>query len=286
MNSTESCEPRSLVDSMANSASAFRGLHSNTTPMRLPNAWDAGSARLFESLGAEAIATTSAGSAWSLGYRDGRALVVDELVASAARMARVLAVPLSVDIENGYSDNPAIVADLVKRLIDLGVAGINIEDGTDERTVLAAKIEAIKNAVSRAGADLFVNARSDVFLANLGEKSKLIEESLVRGGLYASAGADGLFLPGIAQAADRRDTQDGSHPQALECPDVAPIVDLTRQQTVVQPVAGEEGYVASLQHSQHDRCGGWSERRGDFTNCGDLQFVHLIQAGATDDADH
>ena len=187
---------------MSDKTSIFRSLHNNTTPLRLPNVWDAGSARLFESLGAEALATTSAGLAWSLGYRDGRVLVIDELVASAARMTRVLRIPLSVDIENGYSDSPGVVADLVKRLVDLGVAGINIEDGSDKPAVLAAKIEAIKNAVSNAGANLFVNARSDVFLANLVEKPKLVEESVARGALYALAGADGLFLPGIAQASD------------------------------------------------------------------------------------
>ncbi len=84
----------------------FRMLHQNTTPLRLPNAWDAASARLFESLGATAIATTSGGLAWSLGYPDGRIPPIDEVARAAANMARVLKVPLSVDIENGYSDDP------------------------------------------------------------------------------------------------------------------------------------------------------------------------------------
>jgi 2-methylisocitrate lyase-like PEP mutase family enzyme len=117
-------------------------------------------------------------------------------------MTRVLTVPLSFDIENGYSDDPQAVADNVMRLVELGVAGINIEDGRDEATLLASKIEAIRNAVSKSGADLFVNARSDVLLASLVEKSRLVEESIARGKLYATAGADGLFLPGIVQARD------------------------------------------------------------------------------------
>jgi 2-methylisocitrate lyase-like PEP mutase family enzyme len=183
-------------------STTFRRLHSNTTPLRLPNAWDAGSARLFESQGASAIATTSAGVAWALGYRDGRLFPVNEAIAVAARMARVLTVPLSVDIENGYSDDPREVAETVMRLIDLGVAGINIEDGPDKAALLASKIEAIRNAVSKAGADLFVNARCDVFLAGLVEKSKQVEESITRGKVYAGAGADGLFLPGIVQTRD------------------------------------------------------------------------------------
>jgi 2-methylisocitrate lyase-like PEP mutase family enzyme len=155
---------------------------------------------LFESQGAPAIATTSAGVAWALGYRDGYLLPVSEAVAAAARMARVLTVPLSVDFENGYSDNPKVVAENVMRLVALGVAGINIEDGEDKPALLASKIEAIRNAVSQAGTDLFVNARSDVFLASLVAEPKLVEESVARGKLYAGAGADGLFLPGIMQA--------------------------------------------------------------------------------------
>ena len=185
-----------------NQTDAFRQLHQNSTPLCLPNAWDAGSARFFESLGAPAIATTSAGVAWSLGYQDGRALDIREVVALAARMARVLRVPLSLDIENGYSDEPKVAADNVLRLVDLGVAGVNIEDGPDKPSLLAAKIEAIRTAVSNAGADVFINARSDVFLASLVEVPKLIEESVTRSHLYQSVGADGFFLPGVAKNED------------------------------------------------------------------------------------
>jgi 2-methylisocitrate lyase-like PEP mutase family enzyme len=183
-------------------ANDFRKLHDNSTPLRLPNIWDAGSARLVESLGAQAIATTSAGFAWALGYQDGRVLPYDEVVASVRRIKRVLKVPLSVDVENGYSDDPKAVAENVMRLVDLGIAGINIEDGPDAASLLASKIEAIRNAVSKAGADLFVNARSDVFLASLVEKAKQPDEAIARGALYASAGADGLFLPVLSNPSD------------------------------------------------------------------------------------
>ena len=184
---------------MTHQAVTFRRLHDNTTPLRLPNVWDAGSARLFESLGATAIATTSAGVAWALGFQDARRLPFDEVVAVVSRMSRVLTVPLSVDIENGYSDEPRRVADHVMRLCEVGIAGINIEDGPDPATLLASKIDSIRNVVAQAGIDLFINARSDVFLASLVEKSKQVEESTTRGKLYARAGADGLFLPGLCQ---------------------------------------------------------------------------------------
>jgi 2-methylisocitrate lyase-like PEP mutase family enzyme len=183
-------------------ASTFRQLHVNSTPLLLPNAWDAGSARLIEAQGAPAIATTSAGFAWALGYPDGRVLPFDEVVASVRRIVRVLKAPLSVDVEHGYSDDPRTVADHVMQLSDLGVAGINIEDGADAASLLAAKIEAIKSAVAKAGLDLFVNARSDVYLANLVETAKRPQESIARGNLYASAGADGLFLPALVLPSD------------------------------------------------------------------------------------
>src|SRR6187397_631245 len=93
----------------AESAAAFHKLHQGPSLLALPNAWDAGSARLMESVGAKAIATTSAGVAWAHGYPDGDALPVPLLVATVAAIARVVRVPITVDSESGYSDDPAAV---------------------------------------------------------------------------------------------------------------------------------------------------------------------------------
>jgi 2-methylisocitrate lyase-like PEP mutase family enzyme len=191
----------SEVDMSANAA-IFRQLHDGPQPLRLPNAWDAGSARLFESLGAAAIATTSAGLAWALGYADGGKLPADAAIHAAAGIARVLTVPLSVDMENGYADDAATIGETIRRLLDVGVAGINIEDGTRAPAVLAAKIEAIRNAAAKAGTDIFVNARTDVYLANLADASRRIDETLSRGAIYRAAGADGLFVPGLHEPAE------------------------------------------------------------------------------------
>ncbi|KRE92474.1 PEP phosphonomutase [Frateuria sp. Soil773] len=180
----------------------FRRLHEGPSPLRLPNAWDAGSARLFESMGASAIATTSAGVAWAQGYPDGGRLPAEVALQVAASMARVLTAPLSIDMENGYSDDPAAVAGMARRLIDLGVAGINIEDGTNAPALLAAKIEAIKNAAAKSGSNLFVNARTDVYLAGLVDGPKRVGETLARGAVYREAGADGLFVPGVVAPED------------------------------------------------------------------------------------
>jgi 2-methylisocitrate lyase-like PEP mutase family enzyme len=183
-------------------AAAFRRLHQNSTPLVLPNAWDAASASLFERSGATAIATTSAGVAWTLGYQDGRSLPAEEAISAARRILRVLKVPLSVDIENGYSDDPHTVAQLAQALAELGVAGINIEDGGDDPGLLAAKIEAIRNLLARTGNNLFVNARSDVFLASLVSRNKQVDETIARGRRYWAAGADGLFVPGMFENVD------------------------------------------------------------------------------------
>lgn len=184
---------------------AFRRMHQAGTPLILPNAWDAASASLFAQAGAHAIATTSAGVAWSLGYRDGRAMPAAEAVDAAARMARVLDVPLSVDIENGYSDEPAEVASLVLHLASLGIAGINLEDGPDDPALLAAKIVAVRAALTAADVDLFINARCDVFLAGLVDADKRAGETIARGRRYAAAGADGLFVPAVSDTADIRE---------------------------------------------------------------------------------
>ncbi|RZT04164.1 2-Methylisocitrate lyase, PEP mutase family [Duganella sp. CF402] len=174
----------------------FKKLHDGSKLLTLPNAWDAGSARLFESLGAPAIATTSAGVAWAQGYADNDQLPVDNAVAVAANIARVLTVPLSVDFENGYSSDPQQVARNVLRLIEAGVAGINLEDGNDAPSLLADKIRAIR----QLGKDIFINVRTDVYLRGLAPEGERVAEVLKRAALYKDAGADGLFVPGICKA--------------------------------------------------------------------------------------
>ena len=182
-----------------NAVTTFKKLHDGSRLLHLPNAWDAGSARLFESLGAPAIATTSAGVAWAAVYADGGQMPVDVAIAVAANIARVLTVPLSVDFENGYDDDPQAVALSVLRLIDVGVAGINLEDGHDAPQVLAAKINAIKELAAQEGRDIFINTRTDVYLKGLAPEGERVAEVLRRAALYQAAGADGLFVAGIVK---------------------------------------------------------------------------------------
>ena len=178
-------------------AAALRALHAPGELLVLANAWDAGSARLIESLGARAIATTSSGLAWANGYPDGDAVPIDTLAAAVRAIARVIGVPFSVDAEGGYADDPATVAANTARLVAAGAAGINIEDGSGPPERLAAKIAAIKAAHGEA---LFVNARIDVYLKQVGDPAARAAEAAARMARYAAAGADGLFVPGLTDA--------------------------------------------------------------------------------------
>jgi len=182
-------------------ATAFHALHRGPAPLILANAWDAGSARLIESLGAPAIATTSAGVAWVHGYPDGDALPVPLVIATAAAIARVIRVPLTMDIEGGYSDDPEAVGKLAAALIDAGAVGINLEDGGGTPDLLCAKIARIRRVAGELGVDLFINARTDVYLRGLGPEAGRVAETVARAARYREAGASGIFVPGVVEPA-------------------------------------------------------------------------------------
>jgi 2-methylisocitrate lyase-like PEP mutase family enzyme len=161
----------------------------------LPNAWDAASAKLFEASGAQAVATSSASLAWACGYADGGGLPPDELLDAVARITRVLKIPLTVDMEDGYSDNAAEVGRLAAELVAVGAAGINLEDGSGAPALLADKIKAIRSTLK--GAPLFINARTDVYLRKLKVEGTPAQASIERLKRYQQAGADGAFVPGL-----------------------------------------------------------------------------------------
>jgi 2-methylisocitrate lyase-like PEP mutase family enzyme len=209
--------------------SKFRHLHDDF--LLLPNAWDAGSARLIESLGAAAIATTSAGVAWSRGYADGNALPLEALLIVAREIVRIIDVPLTVDIEGGYSSDPATVAKVVTGVVDAGAVGINIEDGADSPELLCAKIEAARKSAERVGVDLFVNVRTDVFLRDIATGAAAIEEVLRRAELYRAASGDGLFVPGLSEAPAINTIVKAIHPMPLNVmlvPDLPNIASLQK----------------------------------------------------------
>jgi 2-methylisocitrate lyase-like PEP mutase family enzyme len=174
----------------------FVALHQGDSPLLLVNAWDAASARLWQELGAPAVATSSAAVAWSRGYADGGALPREALLDSLRDIVRVASIPVTADIEDGYSDDPRAVADLVAEIVAAGAVGINLEDGGGTPELLAAKIAAIRARL--ADKPLFVNARTDVYLRGLASGDAAVAETIARLILYRDAGADGGFVPGLA----------------------------------------------------------------------------------------
>lgn len=181
----------------------FRALHVPGRPLVLPNAWDVAGARIVESAGAAAVATTSAGVAWDLGAADGDRLGRDRALGALARIAAAVGVPVSADIESGYAADPAGVADTVRQVLAAGAVGVNIEDALYEgqtplRTVAgqAERIAAARAAADAAGVPLFVNARIDTYLRGVGEPAHRVGLTLERAAAYLAAGADGIFVPG------------------------------------------------------------------------------------------
>ena len=211
-------------------AAEFRRLHKGPKILVLANCWDAGSARLIESLGARAIATTSAGVAWALGYPDGDALPLDLLIAAVAGITRVIKVPLTIDMEGGYGKTPNAVGAAVGKVIDAGAIGMNIEDGGSSPDLLCRKIEQVKRTAKRKGVDFFVNARTDVYLRELVPPAKRVVETLARAKRYRDAGADGLFVPGAAQPAEIRSitAAAGLPVNLLAWPGLAPAAELQK----------------------------------------------------------
>jgi 2-methylisocitrate lyase-like PEP mutase family enzyme len=184
-------------------ARRFRELHAGGV-LVLPNAWDAASAAIVAAAGAEAVATTSGGVAWSLGRPDGQGLGRQAMVAAVARIAGAVDVPVTADVEGGYGAGPDAVAATVAGVVGAGAVGVNLEDSRAGEGALfavaeqAERLTAARQAAAGAGLpDLFVNARTDVFLFRIGDPDGRLEDVLERARAYAAAGADGLFVPGL-----------------------------------------------------------------------------------------
>jgi len=178
---------------------AFVKLHERSELLRLPNAWDAASAKIVVHAGAKAVATTSSGVANALGYPDGNKLPLDMAVAAVSRVVKAVEVPVSADIEEGFGDTPEQAADSTAQFVKAGAVGINIEDGVKPPELLAAKIEAIRARLG--GEPLYINARVDVWLRGHADP---LAEALRRAELYLKAGASGIFVPAIAKPDDIR----------------------------------------------------------------------------------
>jgi 2-methylisocitrate lyase-like PEP mutase family enzyme len=191
----------------ARRAELFHGMHRGKL-LLLPNAWDATSARIFEAAGFAAIATTSGGVSWALGHADGEQAPWDEVVAASARIIRAVSIPVTADIEAGFGATPGAVMNSVAEIIRAGAVGVNLEDGTPHgatpiRAVAdaAERINAAREAARAAGVPIVINARTDLYLRNIGEDAMRFGEAVARGKAYLAAGADCFYPIGLRDPA-------------------------------------------------------------------------------------
>lgn len=187
---------------------SFKKMHAQEHLLLLANVWDTHSARIIEKVGFQAIATSSAGIADYLGYKDGENISFSTLYKMVKAITSAVSVPVSVDIESGYSEENYKIIEHVIRLADLGVTGINIEDsfkgnktGLKNICEQAELLNQIKHRLDNQGyKDFFVNARIDTYLQGY----YTYEDTLERSKHYIESGADGIFVPGIQSSEEIR----------------------------------------------------------------------------------
>lgn len=188
-------------------ASSFRALHIAGDPIVLFNAWDAGSASAVAAAGAKAIATGSWSVAAAHGSKDGEHLPLELVLANLARIANTVDLPVTLDFERGYGESADDVGRSVSAAIGAGAIGFNIEDsnsgGLRSADEQGARLAAARTAAERTGVPVFLNARTDIFLQTPADKHSpaLVSDALTRMSIYAAAGADGLFVPGLVDDA-------------------------------------------------------------------------------------
>lgn len=191
------------MDSQTGKAIQFRLLHRGPGMLLLPNVWDVASARIVEEAGFPAIATTSAGVAFSLGYPDGERIPPEEMIARIGRIARAVKVAVTADVEAGYGARPEDAARTTREIIQAGAVGMNLEDasGDPDRPLLdlplaVEKIKAVREAAMQLRVPIVVNGRTDVYLLP-GDPAIQYDEARRRLLAYRDAGAECVFAPGL-----------------------------------------------------------------------------------------
>jgi 2-methylisocitrate lyase-like PEP mutase family enzyme len=208
------------MESQTNKAIQFLQLHRGPNVLILPNAWDVASARIFEDAGFPAIATTSAGIAFSLGYPDGQRIPREEMMARIARITRAVHVPVTADVESGYGPTPEDAANTTRELIQAGVIGMNLEDASGRSDqplsslqLAVEKIKAAREAAVHMRAQIVINARTEIYLLPGGNPDADYSEAVRRLLAFREAGADCVFAPGLKDAETI-----GRLAKAVECP--------------------------------------------------------------------
>jgi 2-methylisocitrate lyase-like PEP mutase family enzyme len=208
------------MSTQVDKAVAFRQLHRGPAVLVLPNAWDVASARIFEEAGFPAIATTSAGIAFSLGYPDGQRISREEMMARIARIVRAVKAPVTADVEWGYGSTAEDVARTTREVIEAGAVGLNLEDagGRADQPLTTLekaleKIRAVRETAAAMRVPIVVNARTEIYLLAGGNPDADYQEALRRLIAFRDAGADCVFAPGLKDA-----EAIGRLVQAVQCP--------------------------------------------------------------------
>jgi 2-methylisocitrate lyase-like PEP mutase family enzyme len=191
------------IRAQAQKAEQFRNMHHGPRMLVLANVWDVVSARILEECGHPAIATSSAAVAFSRGYPDGQYISRDEMLDVVGRIARVVRVPVTADLEAGYGTTDKDMAETTKAAIEAGAIGMNLEDAGDDESSLVdlslqvEKIRAIRETSKSLSVPFVLNARTDVYLSSIGPEATRFERTVERLRAYRDAGADCLFAPGL-----------------------------------------------------------------------------------------
>jgi 2-methylisocitrate lyase-like PEP mutase family enzyme len=259
-------------------AEQLRWLHRPGAPLVLVNAWDAASARVIVRAGAPAVATSSAAAAYAAGYPDGQVISLEEMLASVAVVARAVDVPVTADMEAAYGDNPGDAAATARGVIEAGAVGLNVEDTALAGGLLPVegfvrKIEAIRGAAAQAGVPLVLNARTDVYIGEIGEPGDRLEHAIDRGRAYLEAGADCVFVPAVSDP----DTIGalvsgiGGNVSVLATPRTPTVAELARL-GVARVSMGSTPYRAALTRAHHlaDEAYGM----GTFSGLADAELSH------------
>jgi len=207
------------MPSQVEKAEAFRAMHRGAELLILPNAWDVPSARVFEDAGFPAVATSSAGLMASLGFPDGEEMPRRELVAATGRIAKSLSIPLSADVVAGFGATPRDVTATVRKIVEAGAIGINLEDGRPSghglyaRAAQVRKIESLRRLQGSLGVPFVINARTDAIRHGSGTPRQRLREATRRAISYRDAGADCVYPMGLTEAGSI-----GTFVRELECP--------------------------------------------------------------------
>jgi|SRR6185312_3377018 len=237
-------------------AAAFGAMHRGPKILLLPNVWDAASAVIVRQAGFDALASTSAGIAFSLGYPDGQRISREEMLAVVARIVKSVDVPVTADVEAGYGPRPEDAAETTRGVLQAGAVGLNLEDATrdtenplEDLQLQVEKIRAVREAAASSGVPVVLNARTDAYLLKVGEPAKRYDLALKRLHAFRDSGADCLFIPGLTDVETiQRFVRDLKFPVNILAGPGAPPISALEKMGVARASLGSGVMRATLGH--------------------------------------